>query len=79
MNPITGKLSGKTGLITDAGQGIGRAAAELYAAEGVQVIASDINEVALAELAAIDGITPLRLDVTAIESIKKDFVSRAWM
>ena len=51
------KLIGKTVLITAAGQGIGRATAELFAAQGAQVIASDINEAALAELDSINGIT----------------------
>ncbi len=64
MTDTQGRLAGKTALITAAGQGIGRATAELFAAEGAQVIASDINEDALRELAAIDGITALKLDVT---------------
>ncbi len=58
------RLVGKTALITAAGQGIGRATAELFAREGANVIASDINDIALAELDGIDGITSLRLDVT---------------
>lgn len=64
------KLSGKTALITAAGQGIGRATAELYASEGAQVIASDINDAALAELAQIDGITTLKLDVTDGDAVR---------
>ncbi|WP_037314238.1 SDR family oxidoreductase [Ruegeria halocynthiae] len=59
-----GRLSGKTALITAAGQGIGRATAHLFAADGAQVIACDINDAALAELARIDGVHPLKLDVT---------------
>ncbi len=58
------RLAGKTALITAAGQGIGRATAELFAAEGAKVIASDINDVSLAQLAEIPGIEPLKLDVT---------------
>ncbi|MEW7009947.1 MULTISPECIES: SDR family oxidoreductase [unclassified Lentilitoribacter] len=57
------KLKGKTVLITAAGQGIGRATAEMFAAEGARVIATDINEAALAELDAIDGITARALNV----------------
>lgn len=57
------KLTGKTVLITAAGQGIGRATAELFAAQGAQVIASDINEAALTELDSINGITARKLDV----------------
>jgi len=64
LEVTSGRLAGKTALITAAGQGIGRATAELFAAEGAQVIASDINDASLAQLQKIDGITPLKLDVT---------------
>ncbi len=64
------RLSGKTALITAAGQGIGRATAELFAAEGAQVIAGDINDASLAELAGIDGIRPLKLDVTDAGAVR---------
>ena len=37
------RLSRKRVLITAAGQGIGWATAELFAAQGAQVIATDIN------------------------------------
>ncbi len=37
------RLHGKTALITAAAQGIGRASAELFCAEGARVIATDIN------------------------------------
>lgn len=63
------RLKGKTALITAAGQGIGRATVELFVAEGAQVIASDINEGSLAELAAIDGVTALKLDVTDADAV----------
>ena len=62
-------LEGKTALITAAGQGIGRASAEAYAQAGAKVYATDINEDALAELAKIDGITPLSLNVMDAENI----------
>ncbi|WP_370395277.1 SDR family oxidoreductase [Cognatishimia sp.] len=71
MTERQGRLTGKTTLITAAGQGIGRATAELFAAEGAEVIASDINDDALAELAAIDGVTALKLDVTDGDAVKK--------
>jgi len=61
---MTQRLAGKTALVTAAGQGIGRATAEAFAAEGARVIAADINEVALAELARVPGVTARRLDVT---------------
>lgn len=68
------RLSGKTVLITAAGQGIGRATAELFAAEGAKVFASDINEEALAELNGFQGIVPVALDVTDAAAVV-DFVA----
>ncbi|MCJ2016714.1 SDR family oxidoreductase [Methylobacterium sp. E-065] len=55
-------LSGKTVLITAAGQGIGRASALAFAASGARVHATDINADALAELRA-DGLSTATLDV----------------
>ena len=46
-----GRLAGKTALVTAAGQGIGRASALAMAAEGAQVMATDLNPAALAGLA----------------------------
>ncbi|PKR60213.1 SDR family oxidoreductase [Thalassospira lohafexi] len=69
------RIEGKLCLVTAAGQGIGRASAERLAAEGGRVIATDINDKALAELAAIDGIEARKLDVTdkgAITSLIDD-------
>lgn len=57
------RLHGKTALVTAAGQGIGRASAERMAREGARVIATDVNDAALAELAALPGITARRLNV----------------
>jgi 2-keto-3-deoxy-L-fuconate dehydrogenase len=46
----SGRLAGKICVITGAGQGIGRASAELFTREGADVIALDINEATLASL-----------------------------
>jgi len=54
------KLTGKTAFITAAGQGIGRATAELFAAEGATVWATDIDDAALKKLA---GCKTRHLDV----------------
>lgn len=59
-----GRLQGKKALITAAAQGIGRASALAFAREGAQVVATDVNEAKLRELAGTPGITVRRLDVT---------------
>ena len=61
---MTLRLAGKTAFITAAGQGIGRATAIAFAAEGARVIATDINAEALDTLRAETGCTTHRLDVT---------------
>src|SRR6202050_3929246 len=40
---MTGKLSGRVAVITGAGSGIGRAAADLFAREGAEVALVDLN------------------------------------
>jgi 2-keto-3-deoxy-L-fuconate dehydrogenase len=59
---MTSRLAGKTALVTAAAQGIGRASAMRFAAEGARVIATDINADALAQLKA-PGLETRLLDV----------------
>jgi 2-keto-3-deoxy-L-fuconate dehydrogenase len=61
---MANRLQGKTAFVTAAAQGIGRATALAFAAEGARVIATDLNDAKLAELAGASGITTRRLDVT---------------
>jgi len=61
---VSGRLNGKTALITAAAQGIGRATAAAYAREGASVVATDIKLDALGDLAVIPGIKVRTLDVT---------------
>jgi 2-keto-3-deoxy-L-fuconate dehydrogenase len=63
------RLEGKTAFVTAAGQGIGRATAEAFVREGARVIATDINEALLAELAKATGCETHRLDVTDANAV----------
>ena len=62
------RLTGKTAFVTAAGAGIGRATALAFAAEGANVIATDIDADALA---ALEGgrIQTRRLDVRNADAI----------
>ena len=64
-----GRLKGKSVLITAAGAGIGRAAAEIFAREGASVIATDIDEAALASLSSVSNVETEVLDVTDRDAI----------
>lgn len=62
----SGRLEGKTALVTAAAQGIGRATAELFAREGAKVWASDINESDLAKVACNERMV---LDVCDLKAV----------
>lgn len=64
------RLAGKTAFITAAGQGIGRATAVAFVAQGARVIATDIDAAALASLHTETGCAVHRLDVTDGEAIR---------
>ena len=67
---MAGRLDGKCVLLTAAGQGIGRASALAMAQEGARVIATDINEDALAALVVeAPGIECKMLDVLDKQAI----------
>ena len=63
MTERTGRLAGKTALITGAASGIGRACAALFHAEGARVVATDRNAEGLAETKAFVDLA-LTQDVT---------------
>ena len=66
---MTDRLTGKTAFVTAAGQGIGRAAAEAFVREGARVIATDIDEALLADVAKATGCETHRLDVTDANAV----------
>ncbi|XP_063405267.1 dehydrogenase/reductase SDR family member 6-like [Mytilus trossulus] len=68
---MPGKMEGKVCVCTASAQGIGKAVALAFAREGAQVIATDINEEKLKELAAeSSNISVQVLDVTKSDAVK---------
>ncbi|MCW5321762.1 SDR family oxidoreductase [Verminephrobacter aporrectodeae subsp. tuberculatae] len=59
---MTQRLAGKTAFVTAAGQGIGRACALAFAAEGAQVWATDVDEKLLEGYAGVPNVSTRRLD-----------------
>jgi 2-keto-3-deoxy-L-fuconate dehydrogenase len=66
------RLQNKIALVTAAGQGIGRAAAELFAKEGARVIAVDINAAALSTLTGMETRQVDLTDGPAIEALSRE-------
>src|SRR5215471_7355719 len=64
---MTGRLQAKVALVTAAGQGIGRAIAEAFVAEGAKVIATDVE---LSKLADLAGATHHKLDVRSTPEVE---------
>ncbi len=63
---MTGRLKGKTAVVTAAGQGIGRAIAMAFLAEGARVHATDLD---LAKLDGLDGAGVAALDVRSTVAV----------
>jgi NAD(P)-dependent dehydrogenase (short-subunit alcohol dehydrogenase family) len=64
------QLDGKVAVITGAGSGIGRALAQRCAAEGMRVVAADVEAGALGETAALlDGGSSFVADVSRFEDV----------
>ena len=65
---MSGRLTGKRCLITAAAAGIGRASALTFAREGAAVVATDIDDAALATI-DVAAIATARLDVTDDDAV----------
>lgn len=61
---MSGRLEGKTALVTAAGQGIGNATALAFAGEGARVVAVDMNASTLGGLEKSASVVTRCLDVT---------------
>jgi 2-keto-3-deoxy-L-fuconate dehydrogenase len=64
---MTKRLAGKTAFVTAAGQGIGRAICEMFAAEGARVIATDLDA---AKLKGLDAVRTGALDVLSTHAVE---------
>ena len=64
------QLKGKTVIVTGGAGGIGRAGAELFAAEGARVIIADIDEKEGRKVAAATGAEFCRCDVSKSEDVR---------
>lgn len=68
---MTDRLKGKRALITAAGQGIGRATAEMFIAEGAEVFATDLNADLLAGLDCETYVIDARNDASVAAGVQK--------
>ena len=64
---MAGRLQGKVALVTAAGQGIGRAIAVAFVREGARVIATDVEEAKVRDLA---GAKHRKLDVRSTQAVE---------
>ena len=71
------RLEGKHILVTAAGQGIGKASALALAAEGAQVLATDVNESLLQSYQGVAGVSTARLDVLDDAAVSKTIAAMA--
>lgn len=63
---MAGRLQDKLALVTAAGQGIGRAIAKAFIAEGARVIATDIDR---EKLAGLGSVRSVKLDVRSSDEV----------
>jgi NAD(P)-dependent dehydrogenase (short-subunit alcohol dehydrogenase family) len=67
-----GQLEGKVAIVTGAGSGIGRASAELFAAQGAKVVCADLSGLEADTAAAIGpAAVAVRTDVTSSSDVRR--------
>src|SRR2546423_13355894 len=64
---MAGRLQGKIALVTAAGQGIGRAVAEAFVAEGAKLVATDLDA---GKLKGLRGAVREKLDVRSTQAVE---------
>ena len=64
---MSNRLKGKLALVTAAGQGIGRAIAQAFIAEGAKVVATDVS---VDKLKGLDAAECAKLDVLSTETVE---------
>ena len=64
---MSNRLKGKLALVTAAGQGIGRAIAQAFIAEGARVVATDVS---VDKLKGLDAAECAKLDVLSTETVE---------
>jgi NAD(P)-dependent dehydrogenase (short-subunit alcohol dehydrogenase family) len=72
-NPEKSVLRGKVVIVTGAASGIGREIARVFTQAGAAVAVLDINEAALAQVAADNGCRPYLCDVTNTAAVGRVF------
>ena len=73
---MAGRLKGKLALVTAAGQGIGRAIAEMCLAEGAKVIATDLDATKLKSLKKATSFALDVRDTRQVDALAKDIIKK---
>ena len=70
------RFAGKVAFVTGGGSGLGRAAAERFAAEGASIVIADIDEAAARDVAeSLPSALAVRVDTSKVEEVERSFVT----